>query len=82
MDINIKTKYNIGDLVYTAGLYHELYPISNPYIIKNILVNGNINKICINYEIEQNRCIERISESWLFPTYAECTKWCEEHNKI
>lgn len=81
MDINIKTKYNIGDTVYTADHYYDFYPISTPGIVKNILFDGDVDKVRIDYVIEQDIFTVRTPEEWLFLTYAECTKWCEEHNK-
>lgn len=82
MQIVVNTKYNIGDIVYVANHYYDFYPISKPYTVKNILINGNSNKIYIDYEVEQDEFIERVPEHWIFSTYAECTKWCDEKNKI
>lgn len=81
MQTTINTKYNIGDTVYTIGLYHDYYPISKPYTVKNILINGNVNNIHISYEIENDELIECVPEGWLFSSCAECTKWCEKQNK-
>ena len=81
MKININTKYNIGDTVYVADHYYDFYPISTPGIIENILIDGDINKIRIDYIIQQDIFTVSVPEEWVFPSYAECTKWCEEHNK-
>ena len=82
MDININTKFNVGDTVYIADHYYDFYPINEPGTIKNILIDGDINKIRIDYEIEQDIFVVRVPEEWTFDSYAQCTKWCEEHNKI
>ena len=78
----IDTKYNIGDTVYVADLCYDYYPVSQPCTVKNILLGGNVNKPRISYEVKNDVFSEQLLEDWIFPTYAECTKWCEENNKI
>lgn len=82
MELNIKTKYNVGDVVYTAYCYHDYLPLSTPCIVKNILIHGDINRIYFTYQIENDLFVDKVPEDWLFPTYAECWDWCREHNKI
>jgi hypothetical protein len=82
MNININTKYNIGDTVYIVDSCYDYYPVNIPCIVKNIFIRGNINNIYVNYEVQHDTLSLLLPESWIFPTYAECTKWCEEHNKI
>lgn len=81
MTFNITTKYNIGDVVYAASHYYDVYPEQSPYVIKNIFINSNNQRVYINYEIEQNGFVHRMPEGWLFPTFEECTEWCKEQNK-
>lgn len=81
MQTTINTDYNIGDIVYTFGHYHEFCPINKPYRITNILVSGDINSVIITYVVEQDGISERIPQGWLFSTCAECTKYCEKLNK-
>ena len=81
MQIILNPKYNIGDTVYTCGHYHELYPISQPYTVVNILVNGDIHRARLTYMIERDGLTDKVPEDWLFKSYAECTKWCEKQNK-
>ena len=81
MDINIQTKYNIGDMVYVANHFYDYYPQKNPYVITDISIKINTQQIVTRYFIEQDGCIDSVPEEWIFATYAECTKWCEEQNK-
>ena len=80
MNVNINTKYNIGDQVYLAQIYHEYYANSEPYEIVGINVHMNEHAIKFTYNIEQGGVITTVSENLLFATYEECTKWCKEHN--
>lgn len=81
MDINIRTKYNIGDTVYVAINYYEYYPQKIPYIITDISVKVNEQHSIIAYSIKQDGCIDCVSEEWLFDTYEECTNWCKKQNQ-
>ena len=81
MEIIINAKYNIGDIVYVADSYHGFYPIDQPGVIENILINGDINKVHIMYMVEQDIFITSVPEERIFPTYEECKKWCIEQNK-
>jgi hypothetical protein len=80
MNINITTKYNIGDKVYVAGCYYDYYPQQIPHIVTDILIKVDDERIILRYEIEQNGVIEFVPEELMFATYAECTKWCEKQN--
>lgn len=82
MDINIKTKYNIGDIVYIPEHYEEFFP-SKPLTIISISVKVLPDVIYTEYEVcggEFEYC-EKASEDCIFLTYEECTKWCDNHNK-
>jgi hypothetical protein len=81
MTYNIETEHNIGDIVYSAYLYYELYAIQEPYVINDIVININNRGIRVMYCIEQNGRTEKVPEDWIFDTYEECTKWCKERNK-
>ena len=82
MTLTIDAKYNIGDIVYVAYCYHDYWPLSTPCTVKNILFHGDIGSTHIFYEVKQDLFVDHVPEGWLFPTYAECAKWCEKHNKI
>ena len=81
MDINITTKYNIGDEVYVADHFYDYIPLRTPFIITDVLITIDSHKRTIRYMVEQNGCVDSVPEEWIFDTYAECTKWCEKHNK-
>ena len=80
MKIMLDTQFNIGDIVFAADHYYDYYASHTPYIITDIIVNINGKDIRIMYCVEQGEHIDRFPEEWLFNTYQECAKWCEEHN--
>ena len=76
----INTKFNIGDQVYLAEIYHEYWANSKPYQIVGIHIYMNEHATKTIYHIEQNGFIDSVSERLLFATHEECARWCEEHN--
>lgn len=81
MKLNLKTKFDIGDIVYAADHYYDFYATSKPYIISNILIYANGQDVRIMYWAEQDGIADRFPEDWLFATYDECKQWCEKQNK-
>jgi hypothetical protein len=80
MKKTVETKFDVGDIVYVADHYYDFYAQKKPYIIKDIVINITSSNTHIKYEVEQDSVIDRVPEEWIFETYTECTKWCEEHN--
>lgn len=80
MKATVETKFNVGDIVYIADAYYDLYACRKPYVIKDVLININSLRTHISYEIEQSGSRYHIPEEWAFATYEECVKWCEENN--
>ena len=80
----IDTKYNIGDIVYIADcFYGEYIACKIPYIIKAVHISIEEDQQEIKYVLVNNRLgYTLLKQDSCFPTYAECTKWCEEYNKI
>lgn len=81
MNINIQTKFNVGDMVYVADLYHDFYPQKEPYLITDLRLKANINHSYIRYEVQRDDVVQLVPEEWIFATYADCTKWCDKRNK-
>lgn len=81
MKVNFETQFNIGDIVYVADHYYDFYATSKPYVVSDIIINISCRDIRTMYCVEQGDLIDRFPEDWLFATYEECAKWCEEHNK-
>lgn len=81
MTFNIETMFNIGDNVYAADHYYDYCAVKEPYIISDIIVNINSRGTRVMYCVEQNGRTDRFPEEWLFNTYEECTKWCNERNE-
>lgn len=80
MKVSTETKFNIGSLVYVAEPYYEYYPNKMPYIVAGISIHIKKDATNIIYYVEQNGETRRIAQGFLFDTYEECKKWCEEHN--
>ena len=79
MDINIKTKYNIGDTVYIPECYEEFFP-SKPFKVTGVLMKVSTNTTLIQYQLQSNEYEETVAEQQVFSTYEDCTKWCNNHN--
>jgi hypothetical protein len=80
MEISVKTKYNVGDVVYIADCYYDFYANHEPYVVKDVIIDINTHRTRIQYEVEQKYTSYRVSEAMTFSTYAQCAKWCNEHN--
>lgn len=76
----VETKFNVGDVVYVADHYYDLYAQKEPYVITDVLIDINSHRTIIRYDVENKNGSCSIPEEWVFETYAECTKWCKEHN--
>ena len=82
MDLTIKTKFNIGDIVYAPECY-EIYWANNiPYVVTDIFIKVARNRsVVITYRLLQDELTDVVSENFLFATYEECKQWCNEQNK-
>lgn len=80
MNINIETKFNIGDIVYLAESYEEFSP-SKPLTVVCIFVKVTQDNIFIEYGLCGEGYYERIIEDMIFATYEECSKRCRIYNK-
>ena len=80
ININITPRHNIGDKVYVVSHYYDYYPQQEAYTIKNVIVNIDNDGIRIRYEVENENIADCVPEEWVHSTYAECKKWCDEHN--
>lgn len=80
MNINITTKFNIDDRVYTTECYEDYFPNKNALTIKGISIDMDNDKQQVRYYVSEYGRIHSVPEHKLFPSYEECTKWCDEHN--
>lgn len=80
MKISIETKFNIGDTVYIAECFEDWFAYEKPYIVSDISISANSQTTHVLYKVQQDRITECVPEDWVFSTYDECTKWCDEHN--
>ena len=77
MDINIKTKFNVGDEVYIPMLYQDFYAHKTPQIIEGIRIDIQ-DKTRITYLLDGEW--RKVSEDRIFATYEECRQWCDKNN--
>ena len=79
MNIEIKTKFNIGDTVYVPEYYEIYWANPVPYIITDIFIKVVRNcNIVITYRLLQSELTDVVSENFLFSTYEDCKLWCEK----
>ena len=81
MKIILDTRFDIGDVVYAVDHYYDYYASRTPYIISDIIININNKDIRTMFCVEREGVMDRFPEDWLFTSYEESQKWCEEHNK-
>jgi hypothetical protein len=82
MEKYIKTRFNIGDMVYIPYNYEVYISNPTPYVIRSVTIKIYTDETSIMYEVEQNNIIDYVTEKWVCATNEECIKWCEEHNKM
>lgn len=80
MKVTLDTKFNIGDTVYVVDHYYDYYASHTPYVITDIIIKIDDEDIRTMYCIQQGEDVDQVTEAWVFKTYEECAKWCEEHN--
>lgn len=85
--MKIKTKFNVGDLVYTFRssyvFYDDVYentilPIKGPVKITEILIKVTEDFIDVEYVLER---YGRRMDSTVFSTYEEVEQYCLNKNK-
>ena len=80
MKLSIETKFNIGDTVYIAECYEDWFAYKESCIISDISISANSQTTHVLYEVQQDGFTDRVPADWIFSTYDECKKWCDEHN--
>ena len=80
MNINITTKFNIGDTVYVTELYEDYFPNQTPQTVKGVAIDIDDNNTMVRYYVGNGRRIDSMREDYIFNTYEECAAWCDAHN--
>ena len=85
--IIIDAKHSIGDKIwFTDYFYDEFSPCKYYGEINEIEVEITESKQKIYYwvvvDYNGSKEYEKYAEEMCFSTYEECTKWCNEHNRI
>ena len=78
MDINMQTRFNIGDPVWIPDIYYEWFPRKEVYYIEKINISVDLNQTRVSYvvqDIRGNR--HEYSSRVCFASYEECKEWCE-----
>ena len=83
MRIEVDTKFNIGDMVYTVEPNVCWIPIPTPSRVTGVSVNYNLmddNSIeCIVCYTLSDELFE-VNGDMCFTTFEECKQWCTEEN--
>ena len=82
MNINISTKFNIGDTVYITEYYNDIYYASKRRCeIRHISVDATPNMVVLYSVIDKDLgMISEYAEHMLFSSYEECKTWCDQKN--
>ena len=80
MKLSIETKFNIGDTVYIAECFEDWFTYKKPHIISDISISASSKAVHILYEVQQDGFTDSVPEDFVFSTYEECAKWCNERN--
>ena len=78
MDITIKTKFDISDIIYTPEIFDGEYYIDGPHKIKSIQLEIVNEGVLVKYCCEN--MYANIIESHCFASYDECEEWCLIHS--
>lgn len=78
MNINRKTKFNIGDTVYTPDIFDGEYYPNGPYKVKSIYLDVFEEVILVKYRVEN--LYSDLWEHHCFNSLEECKEWCLEKN--
>ena len=82
MKLNLETKFNVGDTVYATDSYEVYWANPVPYSVTDIFIKvAKTKDVVITYRLIQDELTDVVAEKFLFNTYEECTKWCEEQNE-
>jgi hypothetical protein len=80
MNINVETKFNIGDAIYAPLVYACWIPKSISTQITDIEVRYNTHKGIQVFYVLADR-LGSIPENMCFTSYEECKQWCWEQNE-
>lgn len=81
MNINVITKFNIGDTVYMKEHYYDHWYISKAHKVTEINVVIRQDKTNILYTVQsEHKITTHCPEDWLFVTSEEGAEWCKKHN--
>ena len=80
MDINIKSKASIGDIVYTVECYNGEFTTSKPLIVDAVYTETTSEGTMCAYRVCYAGEYMQIGEANCFTDFTECTEWCNQHN--
>lgn len=82
MDINIKTKFNIGDKIWIPDYYHDQWFVRNKdgYLVSSMKIYIDSNGQKIFYIFKDNDRMQEYPLRLCFSSYKECEIWCDKKN--
>lgn len=81
MDIEVSTKFNIGDSVYFPEFLYGEYYSSMQYIVRGVRLIFDADKMMIEYTVQCGDSTYDLIESMCFRSYDECKEWCTNRNQ-
>ena len=82
MEINVTSKFNLGDRVWVPELYADEWYVSQQieYHVSDIAVFISSDGTRIIYTIKNSGgVVLKYPEETCFSNYSDCEKWCKEH---
>lgn len=80
MNININTKFNVGDTVYKPVFYNdEWFPEDKQYIVCRIHIQIK-DKPRVSYELSDDFGLYPYAENMLFKSYKDCKQFVNDCN--
>lgn len=83
MNINIKTKFNVGDKVWIPERYDDHWFVKNKngYCIHEIKIYINSHNQITSYIVkDNNKELKEYPIRFCFSDYKECQLWCKKEN--
>lgn len=81
MNINVSTRFNIGDIVHTVYHYEDYWCVErDEFVIQEIHVNRSLRGVCVVYVLKNELYDTRCTEQHCFASYDEAKKWCLKEN--
>ena len=81
MNINVTTKFNIGDTVHTIYHYEEYWCVEHDeFIVQEIRIARSLSGTYIIYVLKNGAYSTQCPEEYCFDSYDSAKAWCLQKN--